>query len=554
MMVAVTILRYGALILLVSFAIATSSAGQPLDLSLRLQPGDVFQVEMQVEQNTRQTIEGSVEVTELAMRVGISVAVHKVLADASAEIEMTYTSIYFKMSGTFGEMVFDSTDPASRAGDLGPSMEGLIGRSFGIVMTSKGEIVDVRGLEALVPDQAQSMNMGEILRAIAPAYPARSVRIGDSWSSTSVLSAWLPCRLMSTWSLVSRENGIVVLDVVTQAEPNRGGEPLEIGGYSLLYRLSGSQRGTARVDEATGWPLRTEIFQAFSGEVEVESITQGSGRVSWPVSIRSTVTMSSTKQLGPTPVDECVCRFTAPNRSVNVGSSVRAICPETLRMDRWSEVTIYIEGWNETETRAFGIIDVYFHDGLILLAVPDDRVVVDYDGVALEYEKDGTWFPFESKEMPEPGPIAETIWFIVGFIPGLSEAKVLIDGVNLLDELARNSPDLSGPGNPAFADLNQYDIVEVAWSDPIVPGLPFATSIVTDIGNRNDPRGRINPRVIEKLRFTIPVMAQGRSVGHDEIFVYTLYSERVSLATEYGYDHTPIGPTYRECEIIPCTR
>jgi hypothetical protein len=89
----------------------------------------------------------------------------------------------------------------------------------------------------------------------------------------------------STWTLISRENGIATIDVVSTLSPNPEGEPLELGTMTMGYNLSGSQHGSIQIDEISGWCVQSELLQEISGEI---TLTMGEEEQSWPISIEGT--------------------------------------------------------------------------------------------------------------------------------------------------------------------------------------------------------------------------------------------------------------------------
>ena len=85
---------------------------------------------------------------------------------------------------------------------------------------------------------------------------------------------------------------------------------------------------------------------------------------------------------------------------MDVGSAVFAGAPKSLGKGDTGEVIVQIKAWDQSTRPASGILDVFFEKGLVLVAVPDDRVDADYDNIEMEYFKEGEWHTVPSSGEP----------------------------------------------------------------------------------------------------------------------------------------------------------
>jgi hypothetical protein len=102
----------------------------------------------------------------------------------------------------------------------------------------------------------------------------------------------MPTVVNNTWTLKSRQDGVIFIDVQSTVEPNPNAPALEMGTAKVKHKLSGTQHGTIEMDEATGWVLRSTVKQDLSGDLSVE---EGAQAVTVPMSLQSEVRVEGSK-------------------------------------------------------------------------------------------------------------------------------------------------------------------------------------------------------------------------------------------------------------------
>lgn len=151
----------------------------------------------------------------------------------------------------------------------------LAGSSFGVKMRENGEIISISGIDAiykklekaitpLIKDANhrkqfldnfklgfnEAMIKEEFSKGIN-ILPKKGVKIGESWSETEQVDAEGKIKNTITYTLTKVENGVAEIKV-------KGGIPKKSEkqtreGITATMSIEGSQNGTIKLDENTGW-------------------------------------------------------------------------------------------------------------------------------------------------------------------------------------------------------------------------------------------------------------------------------------------------------------
>jgi hypothetical protein len=275
-----------------------------LDLKLRLQQGQSYGTKMVAEQTITQTIQGQTMDVKQTIGMAYTYAVTKVESDGSALVDVSYDWVRYAQDGPMGTMEYDSSNPPANTPEEALVYAALLGRRFSMTMTPLGEVAEVRGIDEMlshillwlnVPEGSErdalleglesqfgEQAMRESFEKASTIYPGKPVTVGDLWSKKVALATGMPMILDNTWTLQSRKDGVAFIDVKTKVSPNPDAKPLEYGGMTVTYDLSGEQSGTLEVDEASGWVLRSSIKQNISGQISAMGMT-------WPLTIVSDI-------------------------------------------------------------------------------------------------------------------------------------------------------------------------------------------------------------------------------------------------------------------------
>ena len=298
------LLIVGILALVAGMLFSCGGGSKKLDLRLRLGQGKSYSTKMVADQTITQTIQGQTQEIKQTIGMAYTYDVKKVESDGSAQVDIAYDWILYSQDGPMGKSEYDSSNPPATLPDAALGYAALLGKGFSMTVTPLGEVTGVQGIDALLWGILDTLNvpagstrdallenlqaqfgeeaMKESFEKATAIYPEKPVAVGDSWSKKLVLAMGMPMIVDNTWTLKSRKDGVAFVDVKSTIAPNPDAKPMEISGMTVSYEVSGDQNGTLELDEATGWPLRSNMTQNLSGQISAAGMT-------WPITIVSDI-------------------------------------------------------------------------------------------------------------------------------------------------------------------------------------------------------------------------------------------------------------------------
>ena len=193
-------------------------------------------------------------------------------AGTSKNLTVSYDRVAMKMETMGQKLAYDSSDPSTSSSPLA-TMGRLVGKSFEIVLTDKGKVTSIKGVDALLDSMvdpanpnavamraqlSKSMNDSALRSSTEQAfniYPSNPVKPGDTWSTTTSLAMGvLSMRVASTYKLNSVRNGRAYLGVTSK-----------MTGQGAMD-MNGTQTGTLEVETATGMLADSKIAQTLTSK------------------------------------------------------------------------------------------------------------------------------------------------------------------------------------------------------------------------------------------------------------------------------------------------
>ena len=288
------------------------NAKAPILLRLRFQKDMTINIHMLMDQQITQSPQG--QKLEMNQKIGMGYSFHVLNIDSTgaAKVEVVYQSVLWKQSGgPTGTTEYDSTHPPHEIPPMAKGFAGLLGQKFTMQVAQDGKISEIKGIDEMyqnmlkvldLPEGPQRDQLEKTLKAqfgeksikdsmdqLLSTYPERPLAVGDSWTKHSLVSMGFPMIIDNTTTLTARDNGVAHLKIHSDIKPNSGAPPMKIGDFTMAYKMSGEQNGTLTVDEATGWMKRGVITQNFTGNITMS----GAQAMTWPITIKGTVTISS---------------------------------------------------------------------------------------------------------------------------------------------------------------------------------------------------------------------------------------------------------------------
>lgn len=291
-------------------AVPPTATPAGLQLRLNLRPGDVLSLRQSAEQEISQTIQGQQIDLNQTFLVEFAFAVQGVDPAGVVSIDCTFERLSYRMEqGSVGLIEFDTANPSPDADPtFAAILGGFVGQSFSVQFAPNGELVALEGVDEMLyqimdqvgmPAGAQreslvsqfgNLAQEQALQNVMPVYPEAPIWEGSSWAGTTEF-ALLSVQLSDVWTLLERSGGVATLQVGSTVEPAAEANVVETAGMRMIYHLSGDQEGTIEVDEATGWPVRSELITRFTGEVEAVEVPGFPQGFTWPISVYSRITV-----------------------------------------------------------------------------------------------------------------------------------------------------------------------------------------------------------------------------------------------------------------------
>ena len=309
-------------LVLVSVGFDCFAAGDKVDLKLNLTAGQKFGSRTLVSQKISQTVMGQPTVTTQDITIEIVSEVLAVDAENIATVKTTYKGFNAKgsVSSPGASFEYDSANPDEgsdnpQAKMMSEMFKYMKGAEFVMKLTDKGQIVGIDGFDEMMgkmfsgmgtPEETKAMNdmmknfmsedkLKEMNSDMLVAFPEGSVGIGDMWDDiVSIGGGGMPIDVDTTYMVKERADGVAVLGVTSKMDMgSEDSKLIDMGGMKMNMQLSGTQNGTMKVDEATGWIISGKTTMNFSGSVKMlpnEHMPEG---MSIPMTIEGTIKIES---------------------------------------------------------------------------------------------------------------------------------------------------------------------------------------------------------------------------------------------------------------------
>ncbi|MDB5036025.1 MAG: hypothetical protein JWQ98_3266 [Chlorobi bacterium] len=281
--------------------------GPTIGLGLHLEKGKRYGVSTV----TDQSIMGEMKMRQ-SVGLWTNYAVEDVDAAGNATVRVTYDSAAFSQT-TDSTVSYHSGDTTSEIPPAAAAYISIVGHGFGVKIAPGGRVMEVIGGDALrqaiidrmsgsnkflsgvidqnlrtmFSDSALKLSIGQMLAF----YPPKPVAVGDSWTSKGDIGGGFPMTLENEYTLKSRGNGVAVVELKSKIEPTATPAAADVSPIS--YDITGAQKGTMEIDERSGWMMKSEQTEEFSGMIRQRADSGSATGGEMPVSVRGTTVTKS---------------------------------------------------------------------------------------------------------------------------------------------------------------------------------------------------------------------------------------------------------------------
>ena len=280
------------------------------DYSLKLEVGETYSQKYTANSKVEQSIMGMEQVIEIAITSSIDFTVTKKMADRYG-MDVSYASIEMIMKLPQGETKVSTEEESDD--QMSKMMSAMIGKKFYVEMLTNGEVAKVENLENVfesmfesLPDlteQEREQSLDQMMQSygekafrgniemITAILPKEKVDIGDSWNSTTLLESGFPATVSNTFTLISADPSVVIIEGRSSINTEERDTPLDINGMKTSYELSGTVTGRYKLDAKTNWVIEGQVEQKMKGQAKIEDNPQIPGGITIPMEISNIMTI-----------------------------------------------------------------------------------------------------------------------------------------------------------------------------------------------------------------------------------------------------------------------
>ena len=293
-------------VLLCCVLASTLVANESWKLRLKLEPGSTLAYEMTQSQKMTISSDAGEQQVDSLSRNDFDQTVKEVREDGSLALETVYRRLRTKMKSGPQTITIDSDKPDERNGLAAKSQSFLIGKPFTLVISQRGEILEVEGVDRYLDEMLESLGSnprvhqmmqsirggmsGEAIRSLMQqaqvVLPEQPVKLGDVWSSTVDVSNPGMGEMTIAFDYDARSIGTRrdrrCLEIGVKAgfefkSPDSGLTPLAemMGADAEVSVVNSSGEGSYWVDVESGLLVESELNLTFETEVELTVRSSG---------------------------------------------------------------------------------------------------------------------------------------------------------------------------------------------------------------------------------------------------------------------------------------
>lgn len=252
-----------------------SGSSDEIELKLNLTKGKKYDMKMVMNSNAEMNMMGQAVNTVNNIEMGMDYEVMDVLANGNFLVRTTYKKT--KMDGETMGMKYEYDSETGKVSgmqgeQMSKSMKKMIGQYTELEMDKFGKVIKTTNSDTT----GKRKNRGGIENFSFAVFPDKKIKVGDTWESNIEQNMEGTMMVIkSTYKLISVKDGIaeVSIDGVVEIKPGSEG------------KVSGTQKGTAKIEVATGLGKEVVIDQ----DMEMEMDDMG---MKMPVKMKNKITIT----------------------------------------------------------------------------------------------------------------------------------------------------------------------------------------------------------------------------------------------------------------------
>lgn len=286
---------------------AQDDAANLVDLRLRLQPGDTYQLTMTTDKTINEWIQNLESISTSTTAMWLTMDVIAVDEDGTARVKLTFDRVATMSDEEDEVSEYDSENADEDIEFPLKIYQALVGQSFQVKLSPAGEVLKVLEADALQMALVNALSGGKSefmiktsgtrgmasalfgtslrldpimlmdkkgLRRLAASLvfvrPDEPVATGHTWERENDLPVDSSMKCDSTYKLASHQDGVATVEIEGALEHNprsRAGKPV-ITFSNTTTSMEGTRSGVLKLDEESGVVTAARITDTIKGEVK----------------------------------------------------------------------------------------------------------------------------------------------------------------------------------------------------------------------------------------------------------------------------------------------
>ncbi len=279
-------------------------------LKLNIQPGDTFRSTTTSSQQIVQNVSGSETRIQQKSAITIRYTVRNRTEDELV-MDMRFEHIRFEQQSPMGDQVYDSSqpidNPSPQLKQLSTTYGAMLESKLAIVINPKtGQQIRMEGWDAFLgrvldqleltdsdvrkklEEQLQNSVQDRMSAAgaygILPPVYGQPIQTGHTWSDQQTVKMMSDMVVDTVFTMESATPENVTIGIASSLQTPADAPPVEMGFARMRYDLTGTQKGSIKIDRKSGWATTTTIEHKLEGKLIVE----GQG-YAIPMSVNGTI-------------------------------------------------------------------------------------------------------------------------------------------------------------------------------------------------------------------------------------------------------------------------
>ena len=278
--------------------------GQKIKLSFELEPGTSYKIVLNNSISFDQEIMGINYTTDTKISNELVTEIAGKSKDGGYHLKCNYSRMEFSLASPRLDLEM-SSESSDTSNPMNIMMKSLIGKNFTRIVSAKDETTDITGLDELIMDELNNINLPleqkgefkeyflqsfgenaieEAFRQNSSFYPDNTISPGDEWYVNMITDSYgIPMHLILNIKFreKSRDHAIFIAEGILAAKSDKSDKDT-----NTSYSLEGTQVSEVRINLKTGLIDNNITTQFIKGTISIAD-PDSTGSIQIPMAIKS---------------------------------------------------------------------------------------------------------------------------------------------------------------------------------------------------------------------------------------------------------------------------